>query len=160
MNDEQQIFLREFFIKISSAVFFFCDDKKNYFCFSGRILLFFTRKPLEDTFNWAYNDSHPKSVLSTAGMDCCDMVSDSSGVCTSNSGSAESYDATPTDVTQFDMGMLVVCLQQYAPHKAGHLDINAGDILEGQPPNISKCFNHFIMFVIFNGVLIFSQTAH
>lgn len=60
------------------------------------------------------------------------MVSDSSGVCTSNSGSAESYDATPTDVTQFDMGMLVVCLQQYTPHKSGHLDINAGDILEGK----------------------------
>ncbi|XP_050736843.1 SH3 and multiple ankyrin repeat domains protein 2-like isoform X5 [Eriocheir sinensis] len=68
--------------------------------------------------------------LNAAGMDCCDMVSDSSGVCTSNSGSAESYDATPTDVTQFDMGMLVVCLQQYILHKPGHLDINAGDILE------------------------------
>lgn len=62
------------------------------------------------------------------------MVSDSSGVCTSNSGSAESYDATPTDVTQFDMGMLVVCLQQYSQHKPGHLDINAGDILEGEQP--------------------------
>nr|XP_027226662.1 protein shank-like isoform X2 [Penaeus vannamei] len=64
------------------------------------------------------------------GMDCCDMVSDSSGVCTSNSGSAESYDATPTDITHFDVGMLVVCLHQYTPHKQGHLDINAGDILE------------------------------
>ncbi|XP_066989733.1 protein shank isoform X5 [Macrobrachium rosenbergii] len=68
--------------------------------------------------------------LNAAGMDCCDMVSDSSGVCTSNSGSAESYDATPTDVTQFEVGMLVVCLHQYTPHKPGHLDINAGDILE------------------------------
>ncbi|XP_042225629.1 protein shank-like isoform X5 [Homarus americanus] len=68
--------------------------------------------------------------LNAAGVDCCDMVSDSSGVCTSNSGSAESYDATPTDITQFNMGMLVVCLHQYTPHKPGHLDINAGDILE------------------------------
>ena len=59
------------------------------------------------------------------------MVSDSSGVCTSNSGSAESYDATPTDASQFDVGMLVVCLHQYNTHKPGHLDINAGDILEG-----------------------------
>lgn len=68
----------------------------------------------------------------TAGVDCCDMVSDSSGVCTSNSGSAESYDTTTADITQFNMGMLVVCLQQYTPHKPGHLDINAGDILEGE----------------------------
>ncbi|KAK7078928.1 hypothetical protein SK128_002588 [Halocaridina rubra] len=68
--------------------------------------------------------------LNAAGMDCCDMVSDSSGVCTSNSGSAESYDATPSDISLFDIGMLVVCLHQYTPHKAGHLDINAGDILE------------------------------
>ena len=66
------------------------------------------------------------------------MVSDSSGVCTSNSGSAESYDATPTDVTQFDMGMLVVCLQQYTAHKAGHLDISAGDILEGEDTGLAS----------------------
>lgn len=72
------------------------------------------------------------NIKLTAGVDCCDMVSDSSGVCTSNSGSAESYDATPTDITQFNMGMLVVCLHQYTPHKPGHLDINAGDILEGE----------------------------
>ncbi|KAK3885694.1 hypothetical protein Pcinc_010114 [Petrolisthes cinctipes] len=68
--------------------------------------------------------------LNAAGVECCDLVSDSSGVCTSNSGSAESYDATPTDATLFHNGMLVVCLQQYTPHKPGHLDINAGDILE------------------------------
>lgn len=71
-------------------------------------------------------------VLVTANVECCDLVSDSSGVCTSNSGSAESYDATPTDATLFHNGMLVVCLQQYTPHKPGHLDINAGDILEGK----------------------------
>lgn len=71
-------------------------------------------------------------VSATANVECCDLVSDSSGVCTSNSGSAESYDATPTDATLFHNGMLVVCLQQYTPHKPGHLDINAGDILEGK----------------------------
>ncbi|KAB7498006.1 SH3 and multiple ankyrin repeat domains protein 1 [Armadillidium nasatum] len=70
-----------------------------------------------------------------------DIVSDSSGVCTSNSGSNDSYDSTIgvnssssmlalPDVTNFSIGMLVVCLKQYTPHTPGQLDINPGEIIE------------------------------
>lgn len=82
-----------------------------------------------------------------------DIVSDSSGVCTSNSCSNESYDSTIAvnsnnstltlpDVGDFNVGMLVVCLKPYNPHTLGHLDINPGEIIEGIVYIINDGFLH------------------
>ena len=83
-------------------------------------------------------------------VDQCDVVSDSSGVGTSNSGSGGSYDATPSDhstpigvagvgagaggASQLNVvlpGMTVVCIEPYASKEPGHLHLMPGDIIEG-----------------------------
>lgn len=83
-------------------------------------------------------------------VDQCDVVSDSSGVGTSNSGSGGSYDATPSDhstpigvagvgagaggASQLNVvlpGMTVVCTEPYASKEPGHLHLMPGDIIEG-----------------------------
>ena len=64
------------------------------------------------------------------------MVSDSSGVGTSNSGSGGSYDATPSEHSLVLPGMTVVCIEAYSSKEANHLQLQPGDIIEGikHPP--------------------------
>lgn len=65
-------------------------------------------------------------------VDQCDIVSDSSGVGTSNSGSGGSYDAnTPSDHSLILPGMTVVCTEAYSCKEANHLNLQPGDIIEG-----------------------------
>ena len=65
-------------------------------------------------------------------MDQCDIVSDSSGVGTSNSGSGGSYDAnTPSEHSLVLPGMTVVCTEAYSCKEANHLNLQPGDIIEG-----------------------------
>lgn len=65
-------------------------------------------------------------------VDQCDIVSDSSGVGTSNSGSGGSYDAnTPSEHSLVLPGMTVVCTEAYSCKEANHLNLQPGDIIEG-----------------------------
>lgn len=67
-------------------------------------------------------------------VDQCDIVSDSSGVGTSNSGSNGSYDAnTPSEHSLVLPGMTVVCTEAYSSKEANHLNLQPGDIIEGEP---------------------------
>lgn len=65
-------------------------------------------------------------------VDQCDIVSDSSGVGTSNSGSGGSYDAnTPSEHSLVLPGMTVVCTEAYSCKEPNHLNLQPGDIIEG-----------------------------
>jgi SH3/ankyrin repeat-containing protein len=57
--------------------------------------------------------------------DTSDIISDSSGVGTSNSD-------TTTQGSVSVPGMTVVCLENYSSGQPGHLRISQGDILEGK----------------------------
>ena len=69
----------------------------------------------------------------SSSVDQCDVVSDSSGVGTSNSGG--SYDANrPLPPMPMQMvilpGMTVVCTDAYSSKEANHLQLQPGDIIE------------------------------
>lgn len=74
----------------------------------------------------------PMDLADKISVDQCDIVSDSSGVGTSNSGSGGSYDAnTPSDHSLVLPGMTVVCTEAYSCKDANHLNLQPGDIIEG-----------------------------
>lgn len=61
--------------------------------------------------------------------DTSDIISDSSGVGTSNSDT--------TTCSLQTAGATVVCLQPYEPAAPGHLRLNQGDIIEGIVARVS-----------------------
>lgn len=62
-------------------------------------------------------------VIDKSAGDTSDIISDSSGVGTSNSDT--------TTCSLQTAGATVVCLQPYEPAAPGHLRLNQGDIIEG-----------------------------
>jgi len=73
------------------------------------------------------NGPVPMDLADTISVDQCDIVSDSSGVSTSKSGSGGSYDAsTPSSHSLVPPGMTVVCTEY-----DNHLNLQSGNILEG-----------------------------
>jgi hypothetical protein len=62
-------------------------------------------------------------------LDQCDIISDSSGVGTSNSGgSGGGYD---TGAGLLLAGVTAVCTENYSSNTPGHLCLTQGDIVEG-----------------------------
>ena len=62
-------------------------------------------------------------------LDQCDIISDSSGVGTSNSGgSGGGYD---TGACLLLAGVTAVCVENYSSNVPGHLCLTQGDIVEG-----------------------------
>lgn len=86
----------------------------------------------ESEDNTSANGPMPMDLADKISVDQCDIVSDSSGVGTSNSGSGGSYDAnTPSDHSLVLPGMTVVCTEAYSCKDANHLNLQPGDIIEG-----------------------------
>uniref|UniRef100_A0A0P5I0W8 SH3 and multiple ankyrin repeat domains protein n=1 Tax=Daphnia magna TaxID=35525 RepID=A0A0P5I0W8_9CRUS len=79
----------------------------------------------------AESEDNGSSLTDKISVDQCDIVSDSSGVGTSNSGSGGSYDAnTPSEHSLVLPGMTVVCTEAYSCKEANHLNLQPGDIIE------------------------------
>jgi len=77
-----------------------------------------------------------KSLGDTAS----DVISDSSGVGTSQSDTTNSLSIP---------GTTVVCVENYSSGITGHLTINQGDILEGTSlDKSSKIFSLFLFFLV------------
>lgn len=81
-------------------------------------------------------------IADKLSVDQCDVVSDSSGVGTSNSGSGGSYDATPSEHSLVLPGMTVVCIEPYSSKEPNHLQLQPGDIIEGNQLLVDRfCFS-------------------
>ncbi|XP_046640402.1 protein shank-like, partial [Daphnia pulicaria] len=79
----------------------------------------------------AESEDNGSSLTDKISVDRCDIVSDSSGVGTSNSGSGGSYDAnTPSEHSLVLPGMTVICTEAYSCKEANHLNLQPGDIIE------------------------------
>ena len=93
-------------------------------------------------YDYYYEDSHDGLPSSLSMTENSDIVSDSSGVCTSTSDSTVGvHSAIEDDVSNFAIGMLVVCLKQYATSMPGHLNINPGEIIESNLLNFALPFH-------------------
>jgi hypothetical protein len=77
-------------------------------------------------FNWS---GVVCGIADKSLLDQCDIISDSSGVGTSNSGgSGGGYD---TGACLLLAGVTAVCVENYSSNLPGHLCLTQGDIVEG-----------------------------
>jgi hypothetical protein len=64
-------------------------------------------------------------------LDQCDIISDSSGVGTSNSGGSAGSGGYDTGAGLLLAGVTAVCVENYSSNTSGHIGLTQGDIVEG-----------------------------